>query len=205
MAVRICRMKPRLFNKMASRAALAELKNDEREPLSDRDIAKLLGPVPVKIYRYPDLAAAKHIEECLDALGRCVILYLINGPNSGHWQCLWRSEPKTINFFDSYGARPDEAFTWTTDAQERRVGQTRRELTRLLDDAVRRGYRVTYSPTQFQKDGPDYATCGRHVVARLLFKDISAKDYKGMVSQFGDADSYVTGLTEELERILGQE
>jgi hypothetical protein len=174
----------------------AQLAHEESVPLSDDDLRTLLGR-NLAIMRYPDLQRAEHVEDVLDDEGRALILYLIDSPNSGHWQCVYTTGPKHLAFFDSYGMRPDKAFGWTTDEEEQALGQTRHELTRLLKDAVARGWDVKYNTHCYQSKVGDIATCGRHCAVRIMLRDLSAIDYFQLVTNNGrgSADQFVTAVT----------
>lgn len=178
---------------------LRELRADEREPLSDADIQLLIGPT--KICRYPDLRRYQRIEEALDSHGRVVVLYLIDGPASGHWQLIHVTAPRQLEMFGSYGEGVWGAYDWTTAAQERALGQTRNEVARLLADAQRRGWKVVQNRTCFQSRRGDIATCGRHVCARALLHDWPLERYTRVVLGTGDPDLFVTCLTEQLEEL----
>jgi hypothetical protein len=90
---------------------------------------------------YPQLRDCQHVEETMDAMGRSCILFLTDSASSGHWIGLLATSPATI---DSYGLRPDAEFGWLPARQERKLGQTRHELTRLIREAESRGITVEY-------------------------------------------------------------
>jgi hypothetical protein len=45
---------------------------------------------------------------------------------------------------------------------------------------------------------PDVATCGRHVVTRLLLRNMPLNDYANVVFSGNDPDEFVTLFTEAL-------
>jgi hypothetical protein len=158
--------------------------------LSNDDINRILDP-PTHILTYPELARFSSIDEVFDDLGRCIVLYLVNGPTSGHWVCLWRKGDR-INYFDSYGDPPEtprEAVGGAYDQEEP-------HLMNLLRDS---GCKVYYNSHPYQSDRAAVATCGRWCVARLLLKDYSDKKFYDIIKHSGQSpDTFVTNLTAEL-------
>lgn len=176
-----------------------ELKKDVATPLTDEDLRVLLGD-DIHIFKYPDLASASHVEQLFDPHGRCIVLFLTENDSSGHWQCLYTRDGD-VHFFDSYGKRPDEAFDWLSDAEEKATGQTKHELTRLLKDAERRGINVFYNTEDYQSERGNVATCGRWCAMRLLFKQLPADEFAWLVQGDGGegaGDRVVTAITEAL-------
>ena len=173
------------------------LKREIQRPLGDDDL-KLLLP-GIRILRYPELKNCRHIEDVLDPEGRLVVLFLTEDQNTGHWQCVYKRDDGVLCFFDSFGMRPDQAFDWLSPKEERHLGQTRAEITRLLKDAVSRGVEVVYNTVQYQSTRGDVNTntCGRGCAVRLLFKNLEADDFHELV-EAGNGDDFVTRLTQEL-------
>ena len=73
--------------------------------LSSDDILKALDS-KVKIIQYPDISKYKTIDNLLAPYNRVVILYLTT-KNYGHWVCIFKNKNNQIEFFDSYGIKPD--------------------------------------------------------------------------------------------------
>lgn len=58
---------------------------------------------------------------------------------------------------------------------------------------------MVYNKTKFQKVDDDIATCGRHCVIRLLFKDLPLPKYAKMIEKSGmSPDEFVTRKTYDL-------
>jgi hypothetical protein len=149
--------------------------------LSDSEIRKILGPVNILTNR--QLGGMRSADDLFDSKGRCIMLYTPHDPTSGHWICLIR-KPDHIEYFDSYGDKPDIADDLN--------GQPPL-LTQLLKAA---GMPVFYNTRQFQKERGDVATCGRHVVCRLLYAPKCLDQYATAIAKSGlSPDDFVSGLT----------
>lgn len=147
--------------------------------LSNDDINEILDP-DTKIFSYPKFCEMNHIDEAFDRLGRCVFLFLTESPTSGHWLCMFKRGGNTIEYFDSYGGKPDSQREWLSDEQLEMLGQEDCCLTNLLRASR---YRVYYNTNPYQKDKKDYNTCGRWCVARLICKDMSNNDFYHLVQR----------------------
>jgi hypothetical protein len=144
--------------------------------LSNDDINTILEP-DTKIFSYPDFADMNHIDEAFDRLGRCVFLFLTKSPTSGHWVCMFRKD-NTIEYFSSYGDKPEAERKWLTEEQLEELGQDEPYLFNLLKNS---GYKVFYNTHEYQSDREDINTCGRWCVARLITKDISNLQFYNLV------------------------
>lgn len=159
--------------------------------LSDADIRTVLGS-NIPILTYPDLAHKQSIDECFDDQGRCVLLFLTNGPNEGHWCCMLNKR-NGIHFFDPYGEKPEEQFDGLSSSYLKTLDEDRPHLTKLLRAS---GRPVFYNTHQFQQKANDIATCGRHCVARCLYAPYSLEQYKRVIDKSGlSPDDFVSGLT----------
>lgn len=145
--------------------------------LSNDDINEILDP-DTKIFSYPKFCEMSHIDEAFDRLGRCVFLFLTESPTSGHWLCMFKRGGNTIEYFDSYGGKPDSQREWLSEDQLEMLGQEDCCLTNLLRASR---YRVYYNTNAYQKDKKDYNTCGRWCVARLICKDMSNLQFYNLV------------------------
>jgi hypothetical protein len=162
--------------------------------LSNADINAILEP-DTKIWVYPDFARMSSIEEAFDSLGRCIFLFLTESRTVGHWCCMWE-KGKTIHYFDSYGLAPEAARKWMSEEQLEELGQEEPYLMRLLKAS---GRPVVYNKVKYQREGGDVATCGRWVVTRLVFKDLSDWKFHELVRRSGvPADDFATLFTAEI-------
>jgi hypothetical protein len=156
------------------------LKQVRQYALSDKDIRDILGDVPIFTSR--DLGSVQSADSLFDSKGRCVILYTPQSPTEGHWTCLLK-KPNGIYFFDSYGDKPDN---------DEALGDVPPYLTKLLKGS---GKPVYYNTKQYQKERNDVATCGRHIISRLIYANKSPEQYDKIVKQFeGTPDDFVSGL-----------
>ena len=146
--------------------------------LSNDDINEILEP-DTKIFTYPEFGKMERIDEAFDKLGRCVFLFLTKSPTSGHWVCMFR-KGDTIEYFSSYGDKPEEERNWLTEEQLEELGQDEPYLYNLLKKS---GYKVYYNTHNYQSDRDDINTCGRWCVARLITKDISNKEFYNLVRE----------------------
>jgi hypothetical protein len=166
--------------------------------LSNDDIQTILHP-DTKIHTYKDLYNVRHFDELLDPLGRCILLYLTDSENSGHWVALIKRK-NMIEFFDPYGFAPDTQGINLNSLDEvnEAVGQNNPRLLELIADA---GYDLNYNTTRHQKMSDGVATCGRHSASRLIFHKLSTDEYKDLMNklkspEYKDADEIVVKLTD---------
>jgi len=146
--------------------------------LSNEDINEILEP-DTKIFSYPEFARMDHIDEAFDKLGRCVFLFLTKSPTSGHWVCMFKKD-NTIEYFSSYGDKPEAERKWLTEEQLEELDQDEPYLHNLLKSS---GYKVFYNTHEYQSDREDINTCGRWCVARLITKDISNLQFYNLVRE----------------------
>lgn len=142
------------------------------ELTSADDMERILGH-GTRFLTYPDLARAESIEE-LFRKGFFVLLYE-HSRNVGHWCCVIRF-PNRIEVFDSYGIKPDDELKFTPRHFREKNHMQFPHLTWLLYQS---GVQIEYNHHKFQK--PDVATCGRHVVYRLLNRNMPLERYKYML------------------------
>lgn len=168
--------------------SLSEVKD---YPLSDSDIRTILGS-DIKIITYPELKRMRSIDECFDAQGRCIILFLTTSATSGHWCCMLRKK-KGIEFFDPYGEAPEEQKDGVPRGQLEALDESKPYLTSLLRAS---GRPVYYNTHPFQKESRSINTCGRHCVVRCLYGPYSIQKYASIIKKSGmSPDDFVSGLT----------
>ena len=152
----------------------------EHKALSDVNIRAM---VPSRVLVYPQL----HGMRLADVLktGSAVVLFLTRNKHQGHWFGII-DHPASIEVFCSFGTRPDGWFQWIRNA----VNLNGRPV---LRDMLC-GKPVIYNTHTFQ--ARTLSDCGRHVVCRILHKDLSLDDYLAMIQRSGlNADDFVTAAT----------
>ena len=158
--------------------------------LSDADLRKILGD-DIKILTYPDLENMNSADEMFDEKGRCILLFLIQSPTSGHWCCLLRKK-KGIEFFDPYGEAPDEQQECIPEDRLAQLDMDKPFLTKLLRQS---GQPVYYNTYPFQKDKSGVNTCGRHCAVRCLYAPYSLDKYLKVIKSSGmSPDDFVGAL-----------
>ena len=74
--------------------------------------------------------------------------------------------------------------------------RTENYLSNLLQKAYEDGYKIIYNPHKLQSDKRNVNDCGRHVVCRLLFKDLSLENYiKYIKDRKMTPDEFVSKIT----------
>ena len=136
------------------------------QSMDDDDIKFYLKDV--RILKYNDLSKVKDIAKLLPRhKSHVIILYPVISETSGHWVCITRFD-KTIEYFDSYGNKPETPLNWTPQFKK-----TPHYLTDLLNKTK---LRVVYNSIDFQsKRDLNVSTCGAYVVFRILtLKEMNA-------------------------------
>jgi hypothetical protein len=133
--------------------------------MSDGDIERYLGPHTV--IKYSDLVNYKNINELLPNDTDFKVILTEQELNSGHWCCLLKYK-NIIEWFDSYGMRPDGQFTYINNITKHLLGQGGNPLTKLLKNGKRKDQKVFYNKRRFQVTDNNINTCGRWCVARIL-------------------------------------
>ena len=129
--------------------------------MDDGDIRHYLGK-NARIITYNELAQFKTIEKLLPKHGSFfVLLYPVTSETNGHWVCLTRYD-KTIEYFDSYGEKPDSPFKWPTS----NFKDNPRYLSELLKKTK---LHIVYNSIDFQSKRDEMiSTCGCYAVFRIL-------------------------------------
>lgn len=171
------------------------IKKLEEKSLSNSEILELLNG-KTKVMTYTDLTKYNNIEDLLKPYGSVVILYMTK-QNYGHWTLLFKQKPKLLSFFDSYGYMPDSEIKFIPEYFRKISNQDYPHLTALLYDAAKKGYKVEYNEYKYQSKISKIRTCGRYVVARLMFKHLNNEEFHKLLTRDKtyDPDFYVTLLT----------
>jgi hypothetical protein len=176
--------------------------------LSDVEIMSLIPEAT--IIMSPDLRK-------LDKLPRLPLVILYEtAPNFGHWTLL-HDVPRTTNkkdgyvieFFDSYGMKPDDELAFISPEYRRETAQSKKEIVRLLAGLPAR-VPISYNEYQFQAplgaDGQPVNTCGRWIVLRYLSglptsiggSRMSLDEFRRIAFRWRDPDEWAVAMTEQL-------
>jgi hypothetical protein len=130
--------------------------------INDSDIKRWLPNAESKIIKYSDLAKYNSLEDLLPEPIDYKIILVESELNSGHWTCIMRKN-KNIECFDSYGGSIDHELHYIPNSMKKYLGEDKLYLGKLL-----KGHKVIYNKKKLQSDNNGIATCGRHVIARIL-------------------------------------
>jgi hypothetical protein len=159
---------------------LDQIHKKERVALGDDDLRKHLGS-GTKILTYPQLANYKSLEQLLPKKDSYVVLLYLQTKNSGHWTCLSRHKD-TVEFFCSYGSKPDEPLSWIPKETAEELGVARGLLTELFDND--KSFKKVYNHIDYQNDtDTSISTCGDWVILRLKHRDIDLNHFYLLMKQ----------------------
>ena len=157
------------------------------QPLSDADLERYTGIKAQDITKYSDLKNYTTIQELLPKVGDFKIILIEDRFNAGHWVLVMRTEDKTIEYFNSYGAKWDTDWKFITRMARVILGQSTNEMTRLMDQAEKDGFKTVWSKKAFQRMGSKIQTCGRWVVFRIETYKMGYKtpeEFQALVKKF---------------------
>lgn len=171
----------------------------------------------IRIVKYGDLYKYQNIEGVFGfGLTPIVLLLYVHtssgGDVVGHWSLLLlRQIGREIEFFDSYGQRPDDMLLNIAKGNRKRLGEDHARLCSMLYDFKRRNpfNKVVSTNKSFQRDAPGVNTCGRYVALRARhwgmtlpqFEDALMDWRERLTREFGrraNYDDVVVYLTQEL-------
>jgi hypothetical protein len=75
-----------------------------------------------------------------------------------------------IYYFDSYGARPDQPLSLISQNTKKMCNETENFLSQLI---LKSGFNVDFNTAKLQGDNNEICTCGRWVICRCIFHDVS--------------------------------
>jgi len=157
--------------------------------ITSEDIDRYLDAGSSKILKYAELDQFRTMEELLPKEVDYRIILIEQNPNSGHWCCILRYG-KTIEWFDSYGLKPDGELNFISKIKNKLLGQDVKHLTFLFNDAVQREWNCIYNKKKLQKLKNGINTCGRWCLLRITmltqfyfdldeFLEFIEKNFKG--------------------------
>ncbi len=142
---------------------------------SDQDILKPIDNT-ANLVTYKELVRYRSLNELLGKHRACVILYDINQDSVGHWTVLIEHYNGELEFFDPYATAVDD---WLQKAHPSKRQKYHNHLTRLIYED---GRDIIYNDKVVQQMKDGINTCGRHVLCRLLLRDIAVDDYINIIT-----------------------
>lgn len=168
----------------------------ENKSLSNYQILRAL-PKGVKFMNYKDLVEkCQTLDDALGPLG-CLVLLYVTHDNYGHWCCVFKINDNTVEFFDSYGRIVDDMIGKINKAIENQNHERLPYLSKLMKESR---YNLEYNDYKLQKKDSNVTTCGRHVICRLICRDMNIDEYvdKMFKNRKNDPDYIVTYLTKPI-------
>jgi hypothetical protein len=165
------------------------------KPLSGEEILEALE-YKTNVVSYPDIKNYTTLDYLLGEHKCCVILYL-SSPHYGHWCCLFERPTGSLEFFDPYGIFVDNELDKIPEVFKQMSGGNDPYLSNLIYNSHYND--LEYNDHQLQKYGQKIATCGRHCISRIIFKDKSIDDYAKMIKSTPyTPDEFVTLITKDI-------
>ena len=161
------------------------LRAEEAYALDGQDISRFLNE-KVTIVAYDEL---RPIQSLLEKYNRFALLYVFPGKKVGHWVCGFLRQGK-LHLFDPYGLNPDEPMKMMQHPEIK-------TYSRLIQQSPYYPDRIVINATRYQKFADKVDTCGRHVLARLLFDEYDDAEYRKVMKgpMETNADSRATLMT----------
>jgi hypothetical protein len=135
--------------------------------IASDDFARFLDDVSNnKILKYSELKNYNTMDELLPEKTDYKIILTESQINSGHWCCILKYGD-TVEWFDSYGVRPDGELNFISAGMRKILGEDKHHLSRLIK-TIKSPTKFIYNKKKLQvlKDGVN--TCGRWTILRLV-------------------------------------
>jgi hypothetical protein len=171
--------------------------------LSDSQVMNLINH-DANLILYKDIHKYNNIDELLGQHGAAVILYE-SKPAYGHWTTIFKVSPNEIEFFNSYGNQnnhdgiPDAMLKFIPKSFRKQSNQDHTYLSKLMYDSK---YDLSYNQYNYQGDGENIKTCGRHIATRLNNRNLSLNKYNEYIKKMCrelnlNSDQLVSYLTRQ--------
>lgn len=163
--------------------------------LSDiKEIAKKFG-AHVNVVMYRNLINYSSLYELfMPNYDAVVLFYPTQSSNVGHWTCLLKHSTKpVIEFFDSYGFKPDGEIPYSKVLMEAKPVSPedgKYYLTHLFDKIPKDNKVVNRA--KLQSKDHEITTCGSHVLTRIKFRNRSLREYLQLFGDRGHRKNKVT-------------
>lgn len=146
------------------------------KPLDSNQIMKLVNG-KANLLDYEDFTKFDNINSAMGEHNALILLYL-TGKDYGHWTCVFRTSPNTVEFFDSYGYKPDSEFKFIPEHWKEYYNQIYPHMLELLSETEDN---IIYNNHKLQSTEKTPigipATCGYWVATRLNFRDIPINEF----------------------------
>ena len=149
-----------------------------KQPLSGHQLMKLLDK-KANIMFYHDLKDVDDIDDIF-INNACVLFEQSDKSSIGHWVCLIK-RGNTIEFFDSFGDKPDEYLKLMSKYFRNSKGMKKPHLSYLLFNSP---YKIEFS--EFKLQNVKAATCGHWVISRINNKNMKIKDFADYFRRHGN-------------------
>ena len=135
------------------------LKTAEEIDLSGADIHKITDGKCVPM-SYHELEKYNSLNELFESSNAIMLLYEIEGINTGHWVLLIRHNKAVVEFFDPYALNPDEELKYSKIYYRTHKKNDVPHLQYLLYNQNQ--YSIIINKCKLQKLLGTVNTCGRH-------------------------------------------
>jgi len=125
------------------------------------------------------------IKDVLGKWGACILLYDRKDGSPGHWSCIIKHPGKVIEFFCSYGLKPDQANKFI---------KGKPYLSKLLEKS---GCTIIYNDYQLQKYKNDVNVCGRYIGCRIALREMPLTNFIDIFTdnKYFNPDFWITAIT----------
>ena len=167
---------------MSNRRTLKQdVKNAAKYSLSSDDIRRSLNN-DVSILLYEDLANVDDIRSIFEPSNNVVLLYPDTQYNQGHWVALmYFPERSHIIYFDPYNLSIRKSLEYSRHLHNKPYILALPELLErfLLSSAGTRNNTLDLKTKhRMQVMTDNISTCGRHVISRIIHRDLSNEEYE---------------------------
>lgn len=166
------------------------------ESLSGKDIMNMLGS-ECKILRYSNLKNINSLDDFMKMYRYVIVLYEWK-KDYGHWTALIKLQDGSnrIEFFDSYGTKPDLMLKKLPIRIRNNFGMDLPEILRLLTTS---NHKIEYSPYKLQSTNPNIRTCGKWCVIRCLFDHLNNDNFYLLFKNRKNKDKLVSKLYKQIK------
>jgi hypothetical protein len=159
-------------------------------PMTDADVDRHTGIKGSDIIKYAELDKYNDITELLPKDKDAKIILIEDKFNSGHWVAILRYG-KTIEYFNSYGAKWDTDWKFITKMARLILGQETNDMTNLMNKAKNEGWDTVWNDVKFQSLSGNIQTCGRWCVLRIgmMKMGYSLKEFQDFISRVSEKEN----------------